>query len=133
MPYASRMARLLEDARRAALDDGTPQGTLVIGSLKTTAALRLAPALTAFAAAHPAVDLTLRTGTTRELLDQGLVHHLEGALVCGPVAHPELDAEPIFEEELALLTAPGVRSPDDLAAREGGVRVVRPHRGRPWA
>jgi LysR family transcriptional regulator, cell division regulator len=128
LPYALRMARLLEDARRATLDDGTPQGTLVLGSLETTAALRLSPALTAFAAAHPAVDLTLRTGTTCELLEQVLEQRLEGAFVCGPVAHPELEVEPVFDEELALLTAPAVGSLDELAA-QGDLRIVVLRRG----
>ena len=123
LPYALRAARLLEDARRAALDDGTPRGPLVVGSLETTAALRLAPTLTGFAAAHPAVDLTLRTGTTCELLEAALAHRVEGAFVCGPVAHSELEVEPAFVEELALLTAPAVRSPEELWAR-GEVRVV---------
>lgn len=123
LPYARRLARLLEDARRAARDDGTPQGALVLGSLETTAALRLAPALTAFAAAHPAVDLTLRTGTTCELLEAVREDRLEGAFVCGPIAHPELEAEPVFEEELALLSAPGIASLDDLAGR-GDLRIV---------
>lgn len=123
LPYARRAARLLEDARRAALDDGTPQGPLVVGSLETTAALRLAPVLTAFAAAHPAVDLTLRTGTTCELLDAVLAHQLEGAFVCGPAVHPELEVEAAFSEELVLLTAPGVPSLDGLCAG-GEVRVV---------
>ena len=123
LPYALCMMRLLEDARRAVRDDGTPQGALVLGSLETTAALRLSPALMAFAAAHPAVDLTLRTGTTCELLEQVLDRRLEGAFVCGPVAHPDLEAEPVFVEELALLTAPQVGSPDELA-RRGEVRIV---------
>lgn len=123
LPYALRAARLLEEARRAALDDGTPAGPLVVGSLETTAALRLTPVLTAFAGAHPAVDLTLRTGTTCELLDAVLAHQVDGAFVCGPVVHPELNVEPTFVEELALLTAPGVRSLEDLWAG-GKVRVV---------
>jgi DNA-binding transcriptional LysR family regulator len=123
LPYARRLARLLEDARRAALDDGTPQGALVLGSLETTAALRLSPALTAFAAAHPAVDLTLRTGTTCELLQAVLDQRVEGAFVCGPVAHPELEAEPVFTEELALLTAPGIGGPEALAAQPD-LRIV---------
>src|SRR6266550_7300869 len=42
VPYARRVAYLLEDARRAVTDEGTPSGSLVIGSLETTAALRLA-------------------------------------------------------------------------------------------
>ncbi len=123
LPYALRAARLIDDARRAVLDDGMPQGPLVVGSLETTAALHLTPILTSFATANPAVDLTLRTGTTCELLEAVLSHQMEGAFVCGPLAHPELESEPAFVEELVMLTAPGVRSLDDLWAR-GEVRVV---------
>src|ERR1700742_5171263 len=50
------------------------RGPLVIGSLDTTAALRLSPILAEFARSYPAVDLTLRTGTTAELIDQVLNH-----------------------------------------------------------
>jgi DNA-binding transcriptional LysR family regulator len=115
LPYAARAAQLLEDARRAALDDGTPRGKLTVGSLETTAALRLATGLADFVAAHPQVDLTLRTGTTCELLDAVLDHRLEGAFVCGPVAHPDLVVTHSFTEELVLMTAPHGPSPDALA------------------
>ena len=123
LPYAQRMARLLEDARRAALDEGSPQGPLVIGALETSTALRLSRPLAAYVAAYPDVDLTLRTGTTCELMDQVLDHALEGAFVCGPVAHPDLHITPVFTEELALLTAPSIASLDELTAR-GEVRIV---------
>lgn len=128
LPYARRMALLLSEARRAALDDGLPQGPLVVGSLETTAALRLADTLSAFAAAYPAVDLTLRTGTTCELLEQVLDERVEGAFVCGPVAHPELEAEPFFAEELSLLTAPSIGSLDDLTRRTD-LRIIVLRRG----
>lgn len=123
LPYASRVRGLLDDARRAARDDGTPSGPLVVGSLETTAAMRLSPLLSAYAAAHPGVDLTLRTGTTCELVGHVLEHRLEGAFVCGPVQHPELQTEVVFREELVALTAPGVPDLDTLA-RKGEVRVV---------
>src|SRR5688500_8003535 len=57
VPYAARVRQALEEARRAVEDDGTPKGTLTIGSLETTAALRLSPILSAYVAAHPKVDL----------------------------------------------------------------------------
>jgi LysR family transcriptional regulator, cell division regulator len=123
LPYAGRVARLLAEARRAARDDGTPRGRLLLGSLETTAGLRLSPVLAAFAAAHPAVDLSLRTGTTCELIEEVLADRLEGAFVCSPVDHPELVAETVFEEELAVLTAPGVASLDALV-RQGVPRIV---------
>jgi LysR family transcriptional regulator, cell division regulator len=123
LPYAQRVAHLLDEARRATLDDGSPQGPLVIGALETSTALRLSRPLAAYVAAYPAVDLTLRTGTTCELMAQVLDDRLEGAFVCGPIAHPDLQATTIFQEELALLTAPSVASLDALAAA-GDVRIV---------
>ena len=123
LPFAARVRGLLDDARRAARDDGTPAGPLMVGSLETTAALRLSPLLSAYAAAHPAVDLTLRTGTTCELVEHVLEHRLEGAFVCGPVERPELEAEAVFREDLVALTASGVADLDTLA-REGEVRAV---------
>jgi DNA-binding transcriptional LysR family regulator len=123
LPYAQRVARLLDDARRAVADNGTPQGSLVIGALETSTALRLSRPLAAYVAACPDVDLTLRTGTTCELLQQVLGDRLEGAFVCGPVTHPDLHSTTVFTEELALLTAPSMSSLDELTAR-GDVRIV---------
>ena len=117
LPFAARAARLLEDARRAVADEGTPSGTLVVGSLETTAALRLSPILAEFASLHPAVDLSLRTGTSRELVDQVLERSVEGAFVCGPVNHPDLTVEPFVREELVILTAPAIADFAMLAAR----------------
>jgi DNA-binding transcriptional LysR family regulator len=106
MPYATRVDALLDEAGRAARDDGAPRGTLTVGSLETTAALRLSPLLAAYVQAHPGVDLVLRTGTTAEMVERVLNRELEGAFVCGPVAHPLLLSKPAFSEELALLSAP---------------------------
>lgn len=117
MPYAARVDALLAEATRAARDDGAPRGTLAIGALETTAALRLSPLLASYASAYPYVDLVLRTGTTAEMIDQVLDRTLEGAFVCGPVAHPELVATPAFEEELALLSAPSKASMDRILAQ----------------
>lgn len=123
LPYANRAQRLVEDARAAARDDGTPRGPLVLGSLETTAALRLSPLLAAYCAAWPEVDLTLRPGTTAELIAEVLAERLEGAFVCGPVNHPELIEQRIFREELALMTAPGTPSAEAALAR-AGLRIV---------
>jgi len=117
LPYTVSVARLMEDARRAALDEGVPGGPLVVGSLETTAALRLSPILADYASTYPEVDLVLRTGTTCELVDQVLDHRLEGAFVCGPMDHPDLDAEVVLHEELVILTAPRIRNLDSLLSR----------------
>ena len=123
LPFARRLPALVDDAVRAVRDNGTPRGQLVIGSLETTAALHLTPALAEFVSAHRQVDLTLRTGTTEELVAATLERRLEGAFVCGPIAHPELREDAIFREELVALTAPSVSSFDHLV-RAGDVRMI---------
>jgi DNA-binding transcriptional LysR family regulator len=114
LPYAVRIRRLLVDARRAVDDDGTPRGPLIIGSLESTAAVRLPRLLAGFAAAHPEVDLVLTPGTTAEMIERTVNHDVDGAFVCGPVDHPDLDEEIIFREELVVVTAP-TRSARGLA------------------
>jgi DNA-binding transcriptional LysR family regulator len=123
LPYARRVASLLADAVRAARDDGMPRGALTIGSLETTAALHLSPLFASYAAACPEVDLSLRPGTTAELIDSVLDRRLEGAFVCGPVAHQSLIERVMFHEELTILAAPGLASFE--AAILGGIaRIV---------
>lgn len=123
LPFADALERLLKDAGQAVLDDGVPRGRLVIGTLETTAALRLPETISGFVAAHPGVDLTLRTGTTCELKGQVLRGDVEGAFVCGPADHPDLLCEAVLDEELALLTAPSYRSAAG-AVRTPNLRIV---------
>mgnify|MGYP003328639324 CR=1 FL=1 len=49
--------------------DGAPRGPLRIGSLETTAALRLSPLFAGYATTWPEVDLSVTPGTTAELID----------------------------------------------------------------
>ncbi len=117
LPYATRIQQLLQEARRVCRDDGTPAGRLTVGALETTAALRLSAHLSAFVASYPGVDLVLRTGTSCELIKDVLEHRLEGAFVCGPVHHPELEHRLAFTEELAILSSPSTVSLDEVLSR----------------
>jgi LysR family transcriptional regulator, cell division regulator len=105
LPYAERLAALSREAMVAARDDGEPKGPLAIGSMETTAAVRLPPLLTRFHRRHPAVQLTLRTGPTARLVGAVLDGSVDGAFVAGPIDHPELAILPAFKEELMLVTA----------------------------
>lgn len=127
LPYARRAMRLIEEAGRAVRDDGAPQGPLRVGSLETTAAIRLSRLLARYAADHPPVDLSLVTGTSAEMVEAVLDGRLDGAFVCGPVSHPELDGEAMFREELVIVGAPH-RSPagglEALLHDPQGVRIL---------
>lgn len=126
LPYAARLAALLREAREAACDDGTPRGTLRVGSLETSAALRLPPLLSAYAQAYPDVGLLVTTGTSGSLVADVLEQRLDGAFVSGPVQHADLIEEAVFREELMLITAPALRHMDALdGQRELKIIVFR--------
>src|SRR5437763_15006517 len=105
LPYGQRLAALLREAVFAARDDGEPKGPLAIGSMETTAAVRLPSLLAEFHRRFPAVRLSLRTSTTAELVAGVLNGTFDGAFVVGPIEHAELDATVAFREELVLVTA----------------------------
>src|SRR5258708_9616732 len=106
LPYAQRMATLSHEAVLAAGDDGEPKGPLAIGSMETTAAVRLPSLLADFHRRFPAVRLTLRTAPTADLVTAVLDGALDGAFVAGPIEHAELTSTVAFKEELVLVTAP---------------------------
>jgi DNA-binding transcriptional LysR family regulator len=123
LPYAQRMAALSREALLAARDDGEPKGPLSIGSMETTAAVRLPSLLAEFHKRFPAVRLTLRTSTTSDLVAAVLDGTLDGAFVAGPIDHAELASTRAFREELVLVTA---RRWANLAALRAGTAESGP-------
>ncbi|HTH96369.1 MAG TPA: LysR substrate-binding domain-containing protein [Stellaceae bacterium] len=127
LPYALRIHELLDEVRRVVRDEAAPGGELRIGSLETTAALRLPPILTAYTDRCPAVDLQIESGPTEPLIESVLARRLDGAFVAGPVAHADLEALPVVEEELVLVTPPQIRTPRQVTeyfASNGNRKVI---------
>jgi DNA-binding transcriptional LysR family regulator len=122
LPYAQRMAALSREAVLAARDDGEPKGPLAIGSMETTAAVRLPALLAEFHRRFPAVRLTLRTATTADLVTAVLDGALDGAFVAGPIEHADLTSTLAFREELVLVTA-------KRFAKLAGLRAGTPESG----
>ncbi|MCA1453456.1 LysR family transcriptional regulator [Bradyrhizobium sp. BRP22] len=123
LPYAQRMAALSREAMLAARDDGEPKGPLAIGSMETTAAVRLPVLLAEFHRRFPAVRLSLKTATTTDLVTAVLDGTLDGAFVAGPIDHADLTSTLAFREELVLVTA---RRWSNLAALRAGTSESGP-------
>ena len=104
LAYTDKIFQLIEEVREVMGDDQIPNGSLMIGSMETTAAIRLPKLLSKFHREYPAVDLTLKTGPTEQNIQAVLQYELDGAFVAGPIEHPELEFETLIEEELVLVT-----------------------------
>jgi DNA-binding transcriptional LysR family regulator len=127
LPYAKRIRDLIHEAQRAVKDEIAPGGELCIGSLETTAALRLPPVLADYTTRCPNVDLQIQGGATEPLIESVLARRLDGAFVAGPVAHPELDALSVVEEELVLVTPPHIATREavqDYFSAKGSRKVI---------
>ncbi|MER2605510.1 MAG: LysR family transcriptional regulator [Siculibacillus sp.] len=101
--YAARVLALADEARRATAAALAGAGPLSLGAMETATAVRLPPVLARFHAEHPAVELTLATGTSDEILAAVLDRRHDLGLVAVPVDHPDLLAEEAFVEELVLV------------------------------
>jgi DNA-binding transcriptional LysR family regulator len=119
LAYADRVLRLCSEAQ-ATLKGNTPQGTLRLGSLESTAATRLPPILARYHTTYPAVRVELVTGTSGALVNKVLGEEVEAALVAEPFSAAGLETELAFVEELVLITPksyPKIRTPKDVGAR----------------
>ncbi|TXN08026.1 LysR family transcriptional regulator [Methylobacterium sp. WL103] len=125
LPYAMQVGRLLADAEQAVLSDETPQGLLRLGSMETTAALRLPRLLTNYAAHYPEVDIELELGPTEALITSVLDRKIEAAFVAGPISQDDLATIPVLKEELVLVAGAKIQTHDEVLAMLGSKREAR--------
>ncbi|HZW21020.1 LysR family transcriptional regulator [Noviherbaspirillum sp.] len=117
LSYADRLLRLASEAE-ASLRQGTPRGTLRIGTMESTAAARLPPLLSRYHQRFPEVQIELVTGTSGALIGRVLRFEVEAAFVAEPFTATGLDMQEAFREELVLITpknSPPVKTPKDLS------------------
>jgi DNA-binding transcriptional LysR family regulator len=116
LAYADRLLRLSSEAE-AVLRDGTPRGTLRIGTMESTAAARLPPILSRYHKTYPEVRIELVTATAGALVNKVLNYEIEAAFVAEPVTAANLESYVAFNEELVLIAPasfPKIKKPRDI-------------------
>ncbi len=104
LTYTEEIFQRLDEVRNIMSDDLTPKGPLIIGTMETTAAVRLPNFISKFHHNYPNVDITIKTGPTEDNVQGVLQYEMDGAFVAGPIEHPDLSYEVVVEEELMLVT-----------------------------
>ncbi|MBJ3813689.1 LysR family transcriptional regulator [Shimwellia pseudoproteus] len=100
--YSRQILGLVDEARRVISGDET-RGTLALGALESTAAVRIPSILAAFNQRYDGIQLDLSTGASGTMLDGILEGTLSAAFVDGPVLHPVLEGVPVFDEEMMII------------------------------
>jgi DNA-binding transcriptional LysR family regulator len=106
LDYARRILALVEEARVTVAGE-EPRGPFPLGSLESTAAVRIPGLLAAYNQKYPKVELDLSTGPSGTMIDGVLSGRLAAAFVDGPVLHPALEGVPAFEEEMVIIAPLG--------------------------
>ena len=101
--YAIQIFKTMELAENAMQDQDNPTGSLLIGSMETTAAIHLPTILSNYCRLYPNVALNLKTNPTAILIDKVLNYELDGAFISGPIQHSLLRSETVFVEEMVLI------------------------------
>lgn len=108
LSYSKRILALVDEARMAVSGD-EPQGILTLGSLESTAAVRIPGVLAMFNQRFPKIQLSLATGPSGDQIDGVLDGRLSAAFVDGPILHPSLEGIAVYEEEMVIV-APADRA-----------------------
>ncbi|OZI20200.1 hypothetical protein CAL26_21925 [Bordetella genomosp. 9] len=126
-PYAVQVIELMNQAKQATADTGAPSGPLTIGAGALTASQRLPRLISRYAQTWPDVDLSVTTSTTGRLIEDVCSHKLDGAFVAGPICVPGLISEPMFMDELVLVTPPSVRCLQEVLDNRSLRMIVFPN------
>ena len=107
LPFAERATQAVREGRDAIAElNSASAGHLVMASAPAVSTYLLPPLLERFAAAHPRVEVAVRTGHSEEVLQMVLKSEVQLGLG-RDLRHHDIDLIPFYEEELGLMVAPG--------------------------
>ncbi len=104
LDYSEQLLALAEEAEQA-LHTDVPRGVLRIGSMESTAAVRLPGPLAEYSARYPEVVLEMQTGNPVVLQDALLRGEIDAAFVAEPVAEKRFDQITAFTEQPVIVTS----------------------------
>ncbi|MFY0611374.1 MAG: LysR family transcriptional regulator [Hyphomicrobiaceae bacterium] len=107
--YAEQMLALSNEALDA-LHSSYPTGEFRIGTMESTAAVRLPSVLSAYHKQFSDVQIHVETDTAGALTNRLLSGDIDVAFIAEPLSHAELVSEPVFVEQLMLISPPSFAS-----------------------
>lgn len=102
--HARGLAQRTSELRHAISDlEGEPKGRFVIGCHESLGAYFLPGFARRFFPAHPAIEVSLWNGNSRDVMDAVVARKIEIGVVVNPAPHPECVIVPLFSDRVELL------------------------------
>ena len=119
LDYAGRLLDLASEAKDS-VHDVRPRGVFRLGSMESTASVRLPAPLSEYCRRYPEVQLELRTDNSYDLTGLILRGEVDAALTAGIIPDAPFEKIAAFEEELVIVAAAGhppIKSARDALSR----------------
>ena len=121
LDYSQQILALVDEARNVVAGD-EPQGLFSLGSLESTAAVRIPAVLAEYNQRYPRIQFDLATGPSGTMIDGVTDGRLSAAFVDGPIMHPGLEGIPVYREEMVLV-APNGHAEITCASQVNGASI----------
>lgn len=105
LEYTNKILTLCNEAKRSIRSDSPPIGRLSIGAIESSATSRLPKLLSQYHQTYPEVIIEFSTDTWKNLENKVVKHEIDGAVIATKSAHPKLNCEEIYEEELIIIAS----------------------------
>lgn len=109
MHYSRQISHLINEAKKEIKSADGLTGSLKIGCIETTMALKVPGILNQFGEIYPQIELEFKSAMRDDLINDVLNYKLDAAFIPAPLNVPGLKYEVVTEERLVIL-APGTTS-----------------------
>lgn len=108
LQYAKKIGRLLDDAKSDIQSADRIGGTIRIGCIETTMALKVPEIINSFGELYPNVELEFHSSMLSVLIQDVLSYKLDAAFVAAPINIPGLQQLVVYDEELVIIAGGNV-------------------------
>jgi DNA-binding transcriptional LysR family regulator len=121
--YCKKLNHLTEVVKQELSSTNKVTGSLKIGCIETTMALKVPGVINEFTDKYPDVTLSFKADNSINLINDVLNHKLDAAFVAAPITAPELGTHLIKEEKLVIATAESYPNLSEYLAKDR-VKIV---------
>ena len=122
MQFSKVINHLVEEIKQDLSDSAQLSGSLKIGCIETTLALKVPGVISHFTDRYPDVNLSFKADNSPNLINDVLDYKLDAAFVGAPVTVAELGTRVVKEDRLVIVTAKDHPGLSDLKKRP--VKIV---------
>jgi len=122
MQFSKVINHLVEEVKQDLSDSAQLSGSLKIGCIETTLALKVPGVISHFTDRYPDVNLSFKADNSPNLINDVLDYKLDAAFVGAPVTVAELGTRVVKEDRLVIVTAKDHPGLSDLKRRP--VKIV---------